>query len=251
MWSRKKLKQNAKDIMNNNYFNMLGVSVIATLLNGSLIFSINEYFNQLGKMINVQSDPFTEISANENPQAFFVILISLLIGSFFIIVFRLLFNLLIANPITVGHSKYYIKNRKNQGNFKDLFYAFRHNYINIVVVMLLMYIKIFLWTLLLIIPGIIKSYEYSMIPYILSERPDISYKEAFELSKQLTEDQKINLFNLDLSFIGWDLLGMLVCGFGIIFVYPYYYATHVEAYEKLKEIKQIEISPKIPPIPTL
>lgn len=67
MWSRKKLKQNAKDIMNNNYFNMLGVSVIATLLNGSLIFSINEYFNQLGKMINVQSDPFMEISANENP----------------------------------------------------------------------------------------------------------------------------------------------------------------------------------------
>jgi len=122
---------------------------------------------------------------------------------------------------------------------------------NIVKVTFFMQIKLMLWTLLFIIPGIIKALEYSMIPYILAERPDISSEEAFRLSKELTDYQKTELFVLELSFFGWYFLGLLLCGIGIIFVYPYYYATMAELYFKLKEIKQIEITPDIPPIPNL
>lgn len=71
---------------------------------------------------------------------------------------------------------------------------------NIVKITFFMQIKLMLWTLLFIIPGIIKALEYSMIPYILAERPDISSEEAFRLSKELTDYQKTELFVLELSF---------------------------------------------------
>ena len=63
-----------------------------------------------------------------------------------------------------------------------------------------------LWSLLFVIPGIIKSYEYRMIPYILSENPNISRKRAFEISKQMMKGNKWDTFVLDLSFIGWQIL---------------------------------------------
>ena len=61
-------------------------------------------------------------------------------------------------------------------------------------------------------PGIIKSYEYRMIPYILAENPSINWREAFRLSKAMMDGQKWNTFVLDLSFIGWDLLSAVTGG---------------------------------------
>ena len=95
-------------------------------------------------------------------------------------------------------------------------------------------LKIFLWTLLLIVPGIIKSYEYYMVPYILAENPEISTKRAFEISKAMTDGHKWDLFVLDLSFILWDLGVVCTCGLLAVYVAPYIRATHAEAYYKLK-----------------
>ena len=93
----------------------------------------------------------------------------------------------------------------------------------------------FLWSLLFIIPGIIKFYEYRMIPYILAENPTLSYKEAFELSKKMMYGQKWKTFVLDLSFIGWYILSLLTFGLLIIFwIAPYMRATNVELYVCLK-----------------
>ena len=68
----------------------------------------------------------------------------------------------------------------------------------------------FLWSLLLVIPGIIKAYEYRMIPYILSENPEISRQRAFEISKRMMMGNKWNTFVLDLSFLGWEILSALL-----------------------------------------
>ena len=95
-------------------------------------------------------------------------------------------------------------------------------------------IKLFLWTLLLVVPGIVKAYEYSMIPYILAEDPSTSLNDAFAKSKELTKGQKMDLFVLDLSFIGWWILGTILCGIGNIFVDPYYQAASAEVYVALK-----------------
>lgn len=94
---------------------------------------------------------------------------------------------------------------------------------------------IFLWMLLFIIPGIIKSLSYSMSAYLMTKEPELSAKEAMNLSKELMHGQKLNYFLLKFSFIGWMILGALACGIGIIFVYPYLNATCIAFYDDIYE----------------
>lgn len=82
-------------------------------------------------------------------------------------------------------------------------------------------IFIFLWTLLLIVPGIIASYRYAMATYILAEHPEMGIMEAIEASKQMMDGNKWALFCLDFSFIGWALLSACTLGIGDLFLNPY------------------------------
>ena len=103
--------------------------------------------------------------------------------------------------------------------------------------MFLKALYVFLWSLLLVIPGIIKGYEYRMIPYILAENPGIDTKEAFAMSKQMMDGNKWNAFVLDLSFLGWIILSVFTCGIlAVFYVNPYIYMTDAELYVALKEI---------------
>ncbi len=95
-------------------------------------------------------------------------------------------------------------------------------------------ISILLWTLLLIVPGIIKSYSYSMMPYILEDNPGITASKATEESERLMEGNKMRLFLLDLSFIGWALLSCLTFGIGFLFLLPYFYTARAHFYAELK-----------------
>lgn len=84
----------------------------------------------------------------------------------------------------------------------------------------------FLWSLLFVIPGIVKGYSYALTPYILAKYPEIPAKEALKLSMKIMNGRKSELFVLDLSFIGWFLLSGITFGLvGIFFVFPYYYIT--------------------------
>ena len=78
-------------------------------------------------------------------------------------------------------------------------------------------LSIFLWALLFLIPGIYKQYQYRMVEYILAEHPDMPYKEAMKMSRDMMNGQKWNAFVLDLSFILWEMLGVLTCGLVHIF----------------------------------
>ena len=92
----------------------------------------------------------------------------------------------------------------------------------------------FLWTLLFIIPGIIKSYEYKMVPYLLAEYPDMDRKEVFARSRDMMYGQKWNTFVLDLSFIPWNILSTITFGLvGLFYVSPYQDATYAELYDTL------------------
>jgi uncharacterized membrane protein len=93
-----------------------------------------------------------------------------------------------------------------------------------------------LWTLLLIIPGIVKHYEYRMIPYLLADFPEMSKDDAFRISKEMMNGNKMNAFILDLSFIGWHILSAVTLGIvGIFYVNPYVNATNAELYLTLKK----------------
>ena len=92
---------------------------------------------------------------------------------------------------------------------------------------------IFLWTLLLIVPGIIASYRYAMAPFILAENPDMTPSEAIDASKELMDGHKGELFTLNLTFIGWDILAMLTLGIGYLWLNPYKNAAHTAFYRDL------------------
>ena len=144
----------------------------------------------------------------------------------------------LSNVVEVGLCSYFIESQSTgtDAGFAKLFYGFScGNYMNVVKVMFMQKIFIFLWSLLLIIPGIIKAYEYAMVPYIVAEDPNIGYKEALERSKDMMNGHKFELWVLQLSFIGWMLLGVLACCIGTIFVLPYQNATYAEYYMKLKK----------------
>lgn len=99
----------------------------------------------------------------------------------------------------------------------------------------LMQLFIFLWSMLFIIPGIIKGISYSMTLYIKMENPNISPSRAIEISKLITDGHKWDLFYLNLSFLGWFLLSMLTYNIlGVVYVFPYYYAARAFAYEEIK-----------------
>ena len=119
-----------------------------------------------------------------------------------------------------------------KGHIENLFDGFKLGYYgNVVKIMFLMELYLALWTCLFIIPGIIKLYEYRMVPYILAEHSDINHKEAFALSRSMMDGQKLDVFILDLSFIGWGVLSIFTCGIvGIFWAIPYKAATNAELY---------------------
>ena len=93
----------------------------------------------------------------------------------------------------------------------------------------------FLWSLLFIIPGLIKDYAYSMTYFILEDDPQLSIDDAIEKSKVMMDGHKWELFVLDLSFIGWYCLVLVTVGIAALWVTPYILAAHAAFYEEIKD----------------
>ena len=154
----------------------------------------------------------------------------------FTVVVTLLVIAFVISPLVVGKNRYFMEHRGSSSDIGRVFWVFGSGkYLNVVKTMLLMYIKIFLWSLLFLIPGIIKRYEYFAIPYILAENPGIDSKRAFELSRQMTMGEKFDIWWLGITFIGWYILCFLTCGVGEYFLNPYIQATNAEVYAVLRE----------------
>ena len=119
--------------------------------------------------------------------------------------------------------------------FDDFFSAFK--------VTLLVGLYTFLWSLLFIIPGIIKGYSYSMALYVLADNKGKSARECIAESKAMMEGHKMELFVLDLSFIGWYLLCSLTCGLAFLYVAPLLNATHANVYETIKPVMEVPFEP--------
>lgn len=147
------------------------------------------------------------------------------------------FAIFIANPLIVAGKRYFIKARKKSsakiGVILEVFS--KKCWLNVSIIIFLRDIYNLLWYLTIVM-GIIKTYEYKMISYILADNPEIGRKEAFKLSKQMMKGNKWRVFVLDLSFIGWEILSMFTLGLlNIFYINPYKVATKVELYEILKK----------------
>lgn len=100
--------------------------------------------------------------------------------------------------------------------------------------MLLMMIFVVLWSLLLVIPGIIKVFSYALTPFILTDYPELSPNQAINLSRNMMKGHKFDLFWLGLSFIGWFLLGIVTLGLGFFWIMPYMTVATAGFYQDVK-----------------
>ena len=152
------------------------------------------------------------------------------------LIIALVIQTVLGNIVTVGNHRYFMENREHRTDVNKLFWAFSGGrYKNVLITMFLRGLKIALWSLLFVIPGIVKSYEYMMVPYILAENPHIDQQRAFELSREMMNGHKMEAFVLQLSFIGWEILGALTWGIlTVAYVSPYMSATHAEFYTAIK-----------------
>ena len=121
-----------------------------------------------------------------------------------------------------------------------LFAPFKQ-YARTVGAVLLVFVYTLLWTLLLVIPGIIKAYSYSMTFYILRENPEMTAGDAITASQKMMDGHKMALFLLSLSFIGWAILASITFGIGYLWLIPYIYTAYAAFYETLK--KETSVTP--------
>ena len=118
-------------------------------------------------------------------------------------------------------------------NISGLFDGYK-DFVRIFCTMLLVNIYTFLWTLLLIIPGIIKQLSYAMTPYILADNPELSNNSAIERSMAMMEGHKMDLFLMELVFVLWSILCIFTLGIGYFWLVPYMNASYVKFYEEVK-----------------
>jgi len=234
MWTREELKTRAKAVLKVSYWKAFLVSIIFAFAGG-----VNTNFNwNFGneKSDNIKHGFSQSFYSHEFNELSWLIPILIIIAIFvFLVVFA--FYVFLANPLQVGCRSYFIKSAQYNADLNQIGFSFnKGRYLNIVKTMFIKGFYNFLWFMLLIIPGIIKYFSYFMVPYILADNPNIGYKRAIELSKRMTYGHKFKIFVLELSFIGWFLLGVLALAIGVLFVMPYPNATNAELYLTLREI---------------
>lgn len=141
----------------------------------------------------------------------------------------------LANPVEVGTARFFTRNLNQKAEVKEVAFGFDNNYRETVKTMFWRDIYTLLWALLLIVPGIVKAYEYRMIPYLLADDPTMTKDRAFAESKRMMTGNKWRAFVLDLSFIGWYLLAIPTLGLVTIFyASPYKKMTDAALYEELR-----------------
>ncbi len=253
MWSRANLKEKAKMAFKNNYWKCVLVAFVLMIavggssggsssanrnngnpFGGQPSTNLNQAMEgATGSVDSLVNSIASDVQAMP-AEGIAVAVVAGLVAVLVIMAIAFALQAFLLNPLQLGCRKFFAKNLNEQASLKEIGAGFEYGYLNIVKTMFLVDLYTFLWSLLFIIPGIIKRYEYRMVVYLLAQNPEMSTKEAFAKSKELMDGQKWNAFVLDLSFIGWELLGILTCGILLIFyVDPYVYQTEAALFEQL------------------
>lgn len=220
MWNRAELKMRGNMAFKKNYVS----AVVVALLMGIFGTVSGE---SSARRVSENSDIYSGNLFNVG------MITGLLAGiATVVILIVLVAKVFVGNLLKMGGYRFFILNQTAQPGIGTLLDGFRSgHYVNIVLTMFLRDLFTTLWSLLLVVPGIVKHYEYLMVPYIIAENPAMDYKEAFQISKQMMDGEKMEAFIMDLSFLGWYLLSAVTCGLlAIFYVNPYVQASFAEMY---------------------
>ena len=256
MWTRKELQERAKEALKRNFWKIVLVSLIGMLIGGGLGSSgisgggsdirdmasdnVKEHFTEHENddvdwegAEAVLDDIQMDIRPQDIVAVAFTVIVVLIVAAI-VLAIGIALDVLLLNPVQVGINRFMVKSLDDTARIAEVGYTFDHNYKNGVKVMFFKDLYVVLWSLLFIVPGIYKAYQYRMVPYILGENPDMTYQEVQQRSKDMMDGQKWDAFVLDLSFILWHMLGGITCGLAEIFyVAPYVNLTDAALYSRL------------------
>ena len=210
----------------------VGVALVAALLGGLIVGT--------GSNINFN---FNEDTVRNLPPIFWTVLLPLvsLAGLLGIVSF------ILGGTVELGYAKFLLKQYdKKELQFSDLFSQFERFGTGFAQKFLRTLFTV-LWSLLFIIPGIVKGLSYAMTPFILEEHPEMTASEAIKASMRLMNGHKMDLFILGLTFIGWQILACLTMGIGFLFLNPYMNAAYAAFYRSISTGRQ-EARAYAPPV---
>ena len=217
LFDRVRYKENAKVVLKRNYWPCFLVTLLFSLISGIGYNLVN---------IEVKLEQL-ELTATQLARYIALIApwatVSGIIG--------IILGYCVVNILQIGQARFFLDARHGEYRLDNLLMVYKSGYFwNCVFVKFMMGIHVLLWSLLFIIPGIIVAYRYYFVDYILAEQPDLGKDEVFALSTEMTDGIKMDLFILDLSFIGWNLLDLITFNLAHYLVAPYIESTKAEAY---------------------
>lgn len=243
MWTIKLLKTNALRALHGRYWRCFGISVLAAMLGGSTMFpAMAVSWTQVTGWLQSLARPAVWMGNNtqsEFDRAIYLllrlglwpVLAAILLG---IAVVAVVYAAFVGGPAQAGFCRYMLEVRQGDSRVGTLFSTFRTPYGSVVRAQFLAGVKIAVGCVLFVIPGVVLSYRYRMVPCLMAENPYLSASRAMQLSSQMMQGEKWHAFLLDLSFLGWRLLCVLTFGLGFAFLEPYYQATCAELYALLR-----------------
>ncbi len=228
MWSRHDLKRRAKACVRPNYWPLVLVSLIHLLL--YTLITAHFELDFVGRSVSFTIAGLTIYHSNTIPAwAVYAAVASAILGPVIV-----LLNLLVFPSLKVGCCRFFLTNMDEKPPLSCLLQNFYTGYLNTVFIMLLRTVFCLLWGLVFLVPGIIKFYQYRLIPYLLAEYPTMHWRDAFRISRNLMRGYKRKAFVLDLSFLGWHIFTIVTLYLGgIFYAYPYRCMTNAQFYRAL------------------
>ncbi len=229
MWSIGEVKEKGKNCFIANFWRcVLSAFLLSLLVGGGIGVSYNKSGSDELQALN-------GLSTNEQ-----LTVVSIVLGTMAVVmIVSILLKIFIFNPLEVGCYGFFRENIDSEGQASlDVIKSGFQNYGHTFCTLFLRDLFLALWTMLLFIPGIIKFYSYRMVPYILRDNPELSATEVITMSRQMMDGHKWRAFVLDLSFIGWYLLGGLTFGIvNVLWTGPYHNSANAALYLKLKDMQ--------------
>lgn len=233
MWTIAEMKAVGKGAFKKNYWPSVAAAFILGILTTGTSVAVNNKTNSAATVdITTSGAPADSIPPEQAALIFAGVLSAVIV----IFIVSFLLRIFLFNPLEVGCFRFFNKNVENPPAPLAIIGEGFNDYGRVFITMLLRDLFIFLWTLLLIIPGFMKAYSYRLVPYIVKDNPELTPQEVLDLSTRMMAGNRWQAFLLDLSFIGWILLGVVTLNLGNIFwTNPYMQNTSAALYLKLKE----------------
>lgn len=227
------LKQQAKNSLSGHWGEAVVTTLAAAIL-GSTVVNYNSEAGMIGSWLNNHSDnifnggtPTWDAQWAAFGHTTFVFATVLVIIS-----------LLVGGLMNLGIVDYFQRLNYQQRAPMSVLFSHVSQYKEAFLANLLIYIYITLWSILFIIPGVIAAYSYSMTFFIMQENPGISAGQAMKASRRLMRGHKMELFFIELSFLGWAILSLLTFGIGYFFLNPYFVATKTAYYDSIRVLNR-------------